>query len=68
MLDLSYNNLSSDDILTLGSLLNLRVLHLSGNNIKSVPADISLSSNKDDRSMSLLLYKISSIYYSMKLH
>lgn len=49
MLDLSYNNLSADDILSLGSLPNLRVLHLSGNNIKSIPTDISLPPNIDNR-------------------
>ena len=49
MLDLSYNNLSADDILSLGSLPNLRVLHLSGNNLKSIPTDISLPPRMEDR-------------------
>ncbi|XP_046584130.1 X-ray radiation resistance-associated protein 1-like [Haliotis rubra] len=42
LLDLSYNNLSSEDVLALGLLQNLRVLHLSGNNFKTLPADMSL--------------------------
>ena len=48
MLDLSYNNLSSEDILNLGMLPNLRVLHLSGNNIKTIPADMSLPPKRTD--------------------
>ena len=41
-LDLSYNNLSPEDILPLGLLPNLRVLHLTGNGIKELPAEMSL--------------------------
>ena len=48
MLDLSYNNLSSNDILNLGMLPNLRVLHLSGNNITDIPADMSLPPKRTD--------------------
>ncbi|XP_046374524.2 X-ray radiation resistance-associated protein 1-like [Haliotis rufescens] len=42
LLDLSYNNLSSEDVLALGLLQNLKVLHLTGNNFKTLPADMSL--------------------------
>ena len=40
MLDLSYNNLSADDLLALGLLPNLTVLHLTGNSLRSVPPDM----------------------------
>nr|XP_022287824.1 X-ray radiation resistance-associated protein 1-like [Crassostrea virginica] len=42
MLDLSYNNLSQDDLLTLGTLPNLKILHLTGNNFHTIPADFAL--------------------------
>ncbi|XP_064615202.1 X-ray radiation resistance-associated protein 1-like [Liolophura sinensis] len=42
MLDLSYNNLSQEDILSVGILQHLRVLQLSGNNFKSLPIDMTL--------------------------
>ncbi|CAD5113791.1 DgyrCDS2958 [Dimorphilus gyrociliatus] len=41
VLDVSYNNLSRDDILYLGVLRNLQVLHLSSNNIERLPLDMS---------------------------
>jgi len=40
-LDLSYNNLSPADVLTLGCLKRLRELDISANNLASLPADIS---------------------------
>ena len=40
-LDLSYNNLSSSDVLALGQLPNLRILNLSGNQLRSLPLAIS---------------------------
>lgn len=42
MLDLSYNNLSQDDLLTLGTLPNLKILHLTGNNFHTIPMDFAL--------------------------
>lgn len=41
LLDLSYNNLSPDDFLPLGLLQNLRILQLTGNNLKSIPQDLA---------------------------
>lgn len=41
VLDVSYNNLSQDDILTLGVLSNLHVLHLTSNNLEKLPMDMS---------------------------
>ncbi|XP_076453924.1 X-ray radiation resistance-associated protein 1-like [Babylonia areolata] len=42
VLDLSYNNLSLEDVLTLGQLSTLRVLHLTGNNFSTLPPDMAL--------------------------
>ncbi|KAL8600018.1 hypothetical protein ACOMHN_057787 [Nucella lapillus] len=42
VLDLSYNNLSQQDVLTIGQLSRLRVLHLTGNNFRTLPPDMSL--------------------------
>lgn len=39
---MSYNNLSQDDILTLGLLSNLKVLHLTGNGLTSLPANMAM--------------------------
>nr|KAG5698004.1 hypothetical protein BaRGS_005822 [Batillaria attramentaria] len=41
VLDLSYNNLSHDDVLTIGTLPKLRVLHLTGNNFRTMPQDMA---------------------------
>ena len=41
ILDLSYNNLSALDLLTLGLLPSLRVLHLTGNSLKTLPAEMA---------------------------
>ncbi|XP_041350431.1 X-ray radiation resistance-associated protein 1-like [Gigantopelta aegis] len=49
LLDLSYNNLSHEDVLLLGLLQNLKVLHLSGNNFTSLPADMALPYISQDR-------------------
>ncbi|XP_069496255.1 X-ray radiation resistance-associated protein 1 isoform X2 [Ambystoma mexicanum] len=43
ILDLSYNNLSPDDVLALGSLPRLRVLHLTGNGLSHLPSDMAVS-------------------------
>ncbi|KAM6144684.1 X-ray radiation resistance-associated protein 1 [Phoenicopterus ruber ruber] len=40
-LDLSYNNLSPEDIWTLGSLSQLKVLHLTANGLRSLPPDLA---------------------------
>ncbi|XP_065482911.1 X-ray radiation resistance-associated protein 1 [Caloenas nicobarica] len=40
-LDLSYNNLSSQDIWTLGDLSQLKILHLTGNRLRSLPPDLA---------------------------
>ncbi|XP_053404342.1 X-ray radiation resistance-associated protein 1-like isoform X2 [Mercenaria mercenaria] len=42
VLDVSYNNLSHDDILTLGLLSNIKVLHLTGNGLTSLPANMAM--------------------------
>ncbi|CAC5372085.1 X-ray radiation resistance-associated protein 1 [Mytilus coruscus] len=42
IVDISYNNLSHEDILSLGTLPNLKVLHLTGNNFRSLPPDMAL--------------------------
>ncbi|XP_033637253.1 X-ray radiation resistance-associated protein 1-like [Asterias rubens] len=41
VLDLSYNNLSKDDILTLGILPKLKVLFLTGNQLRSLPPELA---------------------------
>ncbi|XP_067145633.1 X-ray radiation resistance-associated protein 1 [Apteryx mantelli] len=40
-LDLSYNNLSPEDIWTLGDLSQLKVLHLTANRLRSLPPDLA---------------------------
>lgn len=40
-LDLSYNRLSGDDILALGLLKSLRTLHLTGNEIRKLPVEMT---------------------------
>ncbi|KAJ7328108.1 X-ray radiation resistance-associated protein 1 [Desmophyllum pertusum] len=40
-LDLSYNRLTGDDILGLGLLKSLRTLHLTGNEIKKLPVEMT---------------------------
>ncbi|XP_075598765.1 X-ray radiation resistance-associated protein 1 isoform X1 [Balearica regulorum gibbericeps] len=40
-LDLSYNNLSPQDIWTLGDLSQLKVLHLTANGLRSLPPDLA---------------------------
>lgn len=42
VLDISYNNISNKDVLRLGSLHSLRVLNLAGNNLQSLPAEMSV--------------------------
>ncbi|XP_037604365.1 X-ray radiation resistance-associated protein 1 [Sebastes umbrosus] len=46
VLDLSYNSLSADDIVSIGRLPHLKVLHLTGNQLHHLPPDLS-SSNHD---------------------
>ncbi|XP_041864442.1 X-ray radiation resistance-associated protein 1 isoform X2 [Melanotaenia boesemani] len=46
VLDLSYNNLSADAIVSLGRLLHLKVLHLSGNQLHHLPPNLG-SPNHD---------------------
>jgi len=41
MLDLSYNNLAPEDILPLGDLPQLKVLHLTGNGLFTLPAEFA---------------------------
>ncbi|KAH1185536.1 hypothetical protein KIL84_018285 [Mauremys mutica] len=45
ILDLSYNNLSPEDVRTLGVLSQLKVLHLTANGLRSLPSDLSVSEN-----------------------
>nr|XP_054770756.1 X-ray radiation resistance-associated protein 1-like [Lytechinus pictus] len=40
VLDLSHNNLSKDDVGNLGLLTNLRVLYLTGNQLRSLPQEM----------------------------
>ena len=42
MLDLSYNNLSQEDLLSLGLLTQLKVLHLTGNHFRQLPQDLAM--------------------------
>ncbi|ELU12376.1 hypothetical protein CAPTEDRAFT_227314 [Capitella teleta] len=53
LLDLSYNNLCPEDFLPLGLLQNLRILQLTGNNLKSIPPDLALpcASQKSGRKL-----------------
>ena len=41
MLDLSYNNLTKEDVLQIGYLRNLKVLYLSGNGLESLPENLA---------------------------
>ncbi|XP_074832784.1 X-ray radiation resistance-associated protein 1 isoform X2 [Carettochelys insculpta] len=43
ILDLSYNNLSPEDVRTLGVLSQLKVLHLTANGLRSLPSDLAVS-------------------------
>ncbi|XP_071489518.1 X-ray radiation resistance-associated protein 1-like [Diadema antillarum] len=40
VLDLSHNNLSKDDVSSLGLLASLKVLYLTGNQLRSLPAEM----------------------------
>ncbi|KFQ45104.1 X-ray radiation resistance-associated protein 1, partial [Nestor notabilis] len=53
-LDLSYNNLSPQDIRTLGDLSQLKVLRLTANGLRSLPLDLEISvfSGKNETSPS----------------
>ncbi|XP_046723436.1 X-ray radiation resistance-associated protein 1 isoform X2 [Silurus meridionalis] len=42
VLDLSYNNLSSDSILAIGLLQRLKVLYLTGNGLQTLPPDMTV--------------------------
>ncbi|XP_041088914.1 X-ray radiation resistance-associated protein 1 isoform X2 [Polyodon spathula] len=60
VLDLSYNNLTSDDVLSLGLCPCLRVLYLTGNGLHSLPPDVTSSELNADlfprfRSLSILM-------------
>ncbi|XP_019369824.1 PREDICTED: X-ray radiation resistance-associated protein 1 [Gavialis gangeticus] len=43
LLDLSYNNLSPEDVRALGVLSQLKVLHLTANGLQSLPSDLVVS-------------------------
>ncbi|KAM3600904.1 uncharacterized protein V6R79_004375 [Siganus canaliculatus] len=43
VLDLSYNILSADDILLIGQLPCLKILHLTGNQLHHLPPDLNMS-------------------------
>ncbi|EMP27771.1 X-ray radiation resistance-associated protein 1 [Chelonia mydas] len=49
ILDLSYNNLSPEDVRTLGVLSQLKVLHLTANGLRSLPSDLVVSENDSPR-------------------
>nr|CAB3267811.1 X-ray radiation resistance-associated protein 1 [Phallusia mammillata] len=60
VLDLSYNNLSPQDLLSLGALQNLKVLTLTGNGLHSVPPDMArpvMAINSNGESEMLVRYK-----------
>uniref|UniRef100_K7FLE0 X-ray radiation resistance associated 1 n=1 Tax=Pelodiscus sinensis TaxID=13735 RepID=K7FLE0_PELSI len=46
ILDLSYNNLSPEDVRTLGVLSQLKVLHLTANGLRSLPSDLADSEHE----------------------
>ena len=46
---MSYNNLSQDDVLTIGLLGNLKVLHLTGNGFKTLPVNMAMPYYDPDR-------------------
>ncbi|CAB1413747.1 unnamed protein product [Pleuronectes platessa] len=51
VLDLSYNSLSADDVVSVGRLRRLKVLHLTGNQLHHLPADLGptrLSASEED--------------------
>lgn len=41
MLDVSYNNLTGEDLLQIGHLRNLKVLYVSGNGLDSLPESLA---------------------------
>lgn len=43
VLDLSYNGLSADSITYIGGLPRLKVLHLTGNQLRHLPPDLGFS-------------------------
>ncbi|XP_044078939.1 X-ray radiation resistance-associated protein 1 isoform X2 [Siniperca chuatsi] len=45
VLDLSYNSLSDDDIVSIGRLPRLKVLHLTGNQLRHLPPNLGSSSH-----------------------
>ncbi|XP_041055649.1 X-ray radiation resistance-associated protein 1 [Carcharodon carcharias] len=49
VLNLSYNKLSDMDILALGILPQLKILHLTGNDLNSLPPDMMMSYDPLDR-------------------
>ncbi|XP_048453598.1 X-ray radiation resistance-associated protein 1 isoform X2 [Rhincodon typus] len=49
VLNLSYNKLSNTDILTLGIIPQLKILHLTGNNLDSFPPDLTIPYDALDR-------------------
>ncbi|KAH3807141.1 hypothetical protein DPMN_135474, partial [Dreissena polymorpha] len=56
VLDMSYNNLSHDDILTLGLLTNLKVLHLTGNGLHSLPANMAMPKYHEKSNQEILRF------------
>ncbi|XP_042314780.1 X-ray radiation resistance-associated protein 1 isoform X2 [Sceloporus undulatus] len=46
ILDLSYNNLSPEDVQVLGVLSHLKVLHLTANGLNSLPLDLAVSESE----------------------
>ncbi|XP_069748613.1 X-ray radiation resistance-associated protein 1-like [Narcine bancroftii] len=55
VLNLSYNKVCKEDILTLGILPQLKVLHLTGNDLDSLPLDLTIPHDPVDRSEEPLL-------------
>lgn len=56
VLNLSYNYLSADDVASLGRLPRLKVLHLTGNQLRRLPPD--LGSPSCDAAPRLMLHLV----------
>ena len=58
-MDLSYNNLSQEDVLNLGLLPNLKVLHLTGNGFRTLPQNMGMPHVNPDK----WVKSIDTLYY-----
>ena len=58
VLNVSYNNLSPEDVRALSNLQNLRILHISGNGLTTLPNDLLQSYSEENRLISIVQYII----------